>query len=382
MAQRKQITLIYSYNDNWIGGTYYILNIIRALVSLEDELKPELLILHSTQSPVEPIENINYPYITYKKFDLKLSPIKRALNKVFFHLNGKMVFQITLPLTVGDNVYPLTSIIDKGEVANGFYWIADLQDYFLPEFFTAKEIRFRRKIHEDLVKRALPLVFSSRTSLDDFNKFYPSNQNTKKVLNFASFIDDSWQDIDIKTLKDNFLIDKKYFIVSNQFWKHKNHIVVLEAIKRLKDMQEDFQVVFTGKEYDHRNPDYFNTLKRYIDEHGLDSYVKFLGFIDRQDQLCLMNGSVSIIQPSLFEGWSTVVEDAKVLNKFIIVSNISLHKEQISLNCSFFNPNDAEDLAIKMIEALEADELVIPNDYSYYQRKFALDFMEIFNNDK
>ena len=33
------------------------------------------------------------------------------------------------------------------------------------------------------------------------------------------------------------------------------------------------------------------------------------------DQLRLMKESLGVIQPSLFEGWSTVIEDAKALNK-------------------------------------------------------------------
>lgn len=33
------------------------------------------------------------------------------------------------------------------------------------------------------------------------------------------------------------------------------------------------------------------------------------------------------MQPSLFEGWSTVIEDVKAINQFIIAANIAIHKE-------------------------------------------------------
>ena len=139
----------------------------------------------------------------------------------------------------------------------------------------------------------------------------------------------------------------------NQFWKHKNHIVILEAISRLKNSEIDFQVVFTGSENDYRNKDYFQMLKNYVSENNLENWVKFLGFISREDQLCLMDNSLAIIQPSLFEGWSTVVEDAKSLSQFIILSDIEVHKEQIKDNSIFFNPKSSVDLSTIMRDILE-----------------------------
>ena len=59
-----------------------------------------------------------------------------------------------------------------------------------------------------------------------------------------------------------------------------------------------------------------------------------------------MQGSLAIVQPSLFEGWSTVVEDAKALNKLLIVSNIEVHKEQLQNSAAiFFDPDLHIDLA-------------------------------------
>ena len=36
---------------------------------------------------------------------------------------------------------------------------------------------------------------------------------------------------------------KKYFYLPNQFWKHKNHKVVFEAVKILKDQGRDITVL-------------------------------------------------------------------------------------------------------------------------------------------
>jgi hypothetical protein len=51
----------------------------------------------------------------------------------------------------------------------------------------------------------------------------------------------------------------------------------------------------------------------------------------------------------LFEGWSTVVEDAKSLNKFIFLSDIPVHREQNPLNVCYFNPYEEIDLTQKLL---------------------------------
>jgi glycosyltransferase involved in cell wall biosynthesis len=60
---------------------------------------------------------------------------------------------------------------------------------------------------------------------------------------------------------------------------------------------------------------------------------------------------VALINPSLFEGWSTTVEEAKSLGKRIILSNIRVHLEQNPPGGLFFDPNDPNDLSIRLAEA-------------------------------
>jgi hypothetical protein len=65
-----------------------------------------------------------------------------------------------------------------------------------------------------------------------------------------------------------------------------------------------------------------------------------------------MRRSLALIQPSLFEGWSTVVEDARLLGKKIILSDISVHVEQNPPLSTFFTPSSHIELATIIEEAL------------------------------
>ena len=73
MGERKQINLLYTYNTNWIGGTYYVLNIIKAFNGLPDHEKPIVGIYSPLKSDIGEIDNIGYPYLKVVRYrDAKL----------------------------------------------------------------------------------------------------------------------------------------------------------------------------------------------------------------------------------------------------------------------------------------------------------------------
>ena len=78
---------------------------------------------------------------------------------------------------------------------------------------------------------------------------------------------------------------------------------------------------------------------------GCEAQVTLLGVIPRGDQIQLMRRSLAIVQPSLFEGWSTVVEDARLLGKRVLASDIAVHREQHPPGCRFFASESTESLA-------------------------------------
>jgi hypothetical protein len=51
-----------------------------------------------------------------------------------------------------------------------------------------------------------------------------------------------------------------------------------------------------------------------------------------------------MLQPSVHEGWSTCVEEAKTLGKLLILSDIGVHREHWPDNQFFFEPLNATSL--------------------------------------
>lgn len=372
--------MIYVYNENWIGGTYYTQNLVAALNHLPEEKRPELIVISNEEKHVEDLKKITgYRQLTYRKFDHRSGLLRRYLNKAGRKLAGKDI--VPERHSDVDVVFPVLNhehIAFFSNVRTPLFWIPDFQEVAMPDFFSAAELHARKDFQSCVLERNGHIVFSSQSAKADFNRLYPGNTVRQYLMPFAvSHPPDSRQDTD--PVRKKYAITGDYFICSNQFWKHKNHGVVLKAIGELKASGTDVQVVFTGKEFDHRFPHYFEELKQLAGSLGITNNIRFLGFIDRADQVLLMKDAIAVIQPSLFEGWSTVVEDSKAMSATLIVSDIPVHREQLHHYDykTFFSPHSEVELAACM-RSLPGNKSGSRNPVTYRYEEDIKDFANSF----
>lgn len=382
MGKRERIGIIYEPSTNWIGGAYYVQNLVQSLNLCEDSNKPIIEVY--TTSYVYFIEFkaiTGYSYLRYHSTEYK-SKIWNILRRVLKKVSGKKIdARKKIPSIFDKNaiIYPVVSF-DNIRCYNKIVgWIPDFQERYLPEFFTEEDILARESICRTYASSKSPIIFSSKAAQDDFKKFYPDLKNTYTyVLPFAVFHPDFSKE-QIESIKVKYGITKDYFFCANQFWMHKNHKFLFSAFKEARNRGLRLQLVCSGKLYDYRNPEYAEEIQSFISEYELENDILLLGFISRTEQLALMQNSYAIIQPSLFEGWSTVVEDAKCLNKFIFLSNLPVHREQAPMNVCYFDPHDENDLVQKMLKVRPTKH---EYDYTSSQRKFGENFLNIVDKIK
>lgn len=378
MAERRRIGLIYSMDKGWIGGTYYILNLISALNTLEDEQKPIIVIICNSKDDFSYVnEYTHYPYLEYSHYQIKKPAFIRRINFLTTLLFNKSWLKYpSLPLNISA-LYPINCSEMQSRNYISIAWIPDFQDKVLPQFFTKKDLIRRSLEVKKLISSNTPIIFSSKDAEYDFYKYYPQRKNNPTfVMHFSvslPFQDES----NDKNILNKYHISSPYFFCANQFWAHKNHITLFKSVKVLKERGINVKILLSGNTCDSRNPNFFSTLEKYIEENSLKENINILGFIDRKEQLCLMKHSVAIIQPSLFEGWGTTVEDAKSLHKHVILSDISLHREQMAENVSFFTPLDSNDLANKIEFILHNKPILKGYDYNTNIKKFGECFISI-----
>lgn len=376
---RLKIGILLTNDD--VGAVYYLRSIIKTLQSLPIEQQPELVILHN-EACAKHIALFDYPH----KQVVALPPQSFAqtfLTSWWKRRNmfvAAFVHKYNLAGVFPLNVLPVGS--QNHYVAAS--WIPDFQHKFLPHHFSwlnrlARELRFKL-----IIAQTDSLVLSSQDAYAHLKKFYNIRSKPKiHILRFVSMI----KDFPLKPeseIRQKYQITTPYFVVSNQFYKHKNHLVVLKAIVELKKMGiSHFKVVFTGKTEDYRDPRFYPFLLQFITQNHIQEQVLVAGLIDRSDQLSLLKHALAIVQPSKFEGWSTVVEDAKTLEKPLICSDIAVHREQLDNVGYFFNPDSATELCVLMANFLNQTAQLLPpaNQYEQRLREIAETFVSIFNSE-
>lgn len=327
-------------DSQWIGGLYYRKNILFQLLQ-NDRIR----------------NNTEIIVLTLKENKCIFKEFNKKVKIICIHKNPKRLWKYYIKLITQiyqcKFVFPVSGNEPLLENETSIYWIPDFQHNHFINFFSKEEIDYRNYLFSKIANSKNPLVLSSYNALHDLKKYYCNSRKNVYVVPFVSYIEDYIRNIsseyEHQVLLKYLLNDKKYVCCMNQFWVHKNHITLFRAIEELvaREAVSEIMFVFSGHPNDPRNSNYIDELNKYI--RRLHKNVIMLGFIDRMEQIVIIKNAEYIIQPSLFEGWGTIVEDAKVLDKTILLSDISIHREQMNEKCILFNPYDSHELS-KLIE--------------------------------
>jgi glycosyltransferase involved in cell wall biosynthesis len=238
-------------------------------------------------------------------------------------------------------------------------WLAyayDFQHKYFPENFTAHEIAARDRHFGRLLTEARAVVVNSRAAANDIAKFVPQATARVFALPFAPAPRPDWLNDRPQTLSQ-YNVKPPYFIISNQFWAHKDHATAFEAFRRIARSNPSVSLICTGSTGGSTDDSYFPKLIERLDHAGVRNRVRILGLIPKRDQIELIKHSCALVQPTLFEGGpgGGAVYDSFSLRVPAIVSDIPVNRELPEDDCiTFFPAGDSAALAKRLEEQLTA----------------------------
>ena len=241
-------------------------------------------------------------------------------------------------------------------------WFPDFQHRRLPHFFSPAT-RWRRELgFRAQIASGRTILLSSESALHDFRRFYPGATSDVSVVRFATGPAASSLSADPAAIMALYDLPPGYFYLPNQFWRHKNHWVAVDALAILKRRGTDVVIAATGSRDDPREPNYFGDLMHAVGRYGLESNFRYLGMIPMAHVYALLRTATALINPSRIEGWSTTVEEAKSFGVPMILSDIDVHREQTGGEARYFGADDAEALANHLSDFLQDGKQVVARD--------------------
>lgn len=229
-------------------------------------------------------------------------------------------------------------------------WIPDFQHRVLPKHFSDAERAARDRRFVDLLERAPVTVVSSEASKQDGIAAYGEIARNLEVLPFASLNDSLWSGDDPRAIVRPLGVPERFLLFPSQAWPHKGHRTLAGALAKVPGIR----LVTTG--FDPADPLLGARAREAFEAAGVADRVSMLGLLPRRGLASLVRCAVAIVQPSTFEGWSYLVEDAIAAGRPIVLSDLPVHREQrpeASIPVAWFEPESEDHLAEAMRTAWE-----------------------------
>lgn len=229
----------------------------------------------------------------------------------------------------------------------------DFQEHHFPEFFSKKEKRHRRVNNKKAVYESDHIIVSFDHVKEDLIKFYKIKEEKISVCPppfaddwFTSKEETNWHELEAK-----YKLRKNYLLYPAATWKHKNHITLLNTLKKLRDNGNDIELVCTGMQ-----TEYFGKIKSIIRSLNLSLYTHFLGIVSEADLIGLYKNSSLVVIPTLYEAGSGPLYEAMRYKVPVICSNVTSLPGTMGNNDFTFDPNNVDEITL-MIKKILSEKL-------------------------
>ena len=330
---------------DWTGGRNYLFNLIRTLLNncnqvikpvlyYGEDINPDEIDTFSNLKGIELVctSAFNRDRRFFSSLKAVVFGADRRIKSLFLEHHIDVVFE---------TAQFFGTRLDIPTIA----WLPDFQHRHLPQLFSPIS-RIKRDLgFSAQIASGRMIMLSSKDACLDCERFYPRSKGRTNAVNFAvpppKLLD--WGSA--RKIANSYGLPDEFVYLPNQFWMHKNHILVSEALAMIRKKGINIVIAASGNTRDPRNPNYYNQLCHKISSLGLKDDFLLLGLIPYDHLSALMQASIAVLNPSLFEGWSTTVEEARSLGVPLILSDLSVHREQAGESAIYFERNSADSLA-------------------------------------
>lgn len=337
----KKIALILTTKPEWGGQHQYELLVVESLLKrahidyeliaiCEDRFWMSWCRKHSIKQ-----YNLQIPQLSIneKNFNLKHSLLAKQYNTYFTPLgdlirkqNIDILFLTQQGILVPN--YKVKIVIPSH----------DLMHRYEPNFpEVSKEYELREINMKCMAKYATCILTDSILGKKQFEESYMSKKRKKPYIVSLPFVVPEH----IRTAREEYIkVPEKYIFYPAQFWKHKNHMNLLRAIKILNVDIQEIHLVLVGSEKNN-----YEEVAKYIADNRLEDNVTILGFVSNENITYLYKHAVGMVMPSYFGPTNIPPLEAMALGCPVAVSNKYAMPEQVGKAGLLFDPDSPKEIA-------------------------------------
>jgi glycosyltransferase involved in cell wall biosynthesis len=231
--------------------------------------------------------------------------------------------------------------------------IHDLQHRIQPEFPEVSangEWECRENYYRDAVRHATLLVTDSEVGKEDLLQHYGGHgatPNRIKVLPFlpASYLAKDVSNTELERVRTKYVLPARFFFYPAQFWVHKNHGRIVEALGSLRQRGVRITMVFCGSHSGELRERNFREVMSRVEALSLGDDVRCLGYVAEEDMSGLYAAAHALIMPTFFGPTNIPVLEAWALGCPVLSSDIRGIREQAGDAAVLVDPRSVHGIA-------------------------------------
>jgi glycosyltransferase involved in cell wall biosynthesis len=334
------------YNNNDLGVlaragglNYHGLPIVPVSSTSRQQRPPEDFLVQSPPTPLPLDPNV-------VQFDLAASDAitKQGIGLLFVLSPLIQAFRFRLPFVI-----PIFDLNHR------------LQPEF-PEVSAFGESNVREHFYINTCKYATLILVDSEIGKADVLKFYGHliNEDRIRILPYYPPIKDKGlcTEQEIARVRTKYNLPPRYFFYPAQFWPHKNHALILQAIKIIADERHEMvPVVFCGAYWTYTMARCFKDLMALAVKLGIADRVRYLGSVPDEDMAALYTLSAGLVMPTFFGPTNIPPLEAWHFGRPVITSDVRGAREQNGDAGLLVDPRSPKAMADAMLRLWREDAL-------------------------
>ena len=224
--------------------------------------------------------------------------------------------------------FPFSTMIPRVTEVPTVTSILDVQHEYLPEFFSAPELRYRKLIYGRSARDSDLVIAISEHAKQTLVERLGVEESRIRVVHLGA-------DLDVFTPADT--PRQEFLLYPANRWPHKNHDRLFEALAILRRSRPDLRLVLTGSGHE---------------GHPAPPGVDVAGRVSTEELVALYRTAAALVYPSLFEGFGIPLVEAMATGCPIAAADSSSIPEVAGDAAVLFDPRSPEAIAAAIDEVL------------------------------
>ncbi len=332
---------------------------------------------------------------------------KSFKTKLYKYLSNSKIFKFMLDFFGFKN--PFSNFLKKNDIdlviflgpsyyvnlCDGFNFIVSTFDInfkidnFFPEYLNDKIFKLKDEILKKSCNQAFKIIVDTERSKDELISLYNCLPKKISIQPFTPFLPNLDKTIQKNELENSFhnlnIKNKKFIFYPAQFWAHKNHKYIVEAVSSLKEKKNlNIFVVFCGS--DRGN---LNYIKNIVDKKKIKQNFYFFEFLNDKEVITLYKNAMALVMPTYVARSSLPLFEAFYFKTPVFYSK-NILDEKLEKYVETFDLEKSSELANKL-EKFYKNELSLDNKvndaHNFYlencnEKKFSDNYIKILEEYK